>query len=62
MRKAPEGYKVFDGRLYQFNLRGTKREIDSEAKRLMKLGYSIRRTKTKSGWNLWKGFKYRERK
>ena len=62
MRKAPKGYKVFEGRLYQFSLRGTKREIDSEAKRLKGLGYSIRRTKTKSGWELWKGFKYRERK
>ena len=63
MRRAPLGYKVFEGRLYQFH-KGckTKREIDIEAKRLKGLGYSIRRTKTKSGWELWKGFKYREKK
>ena len=62
MRRAPEGYKVFEGRLYQFHIRGTKKEIDSEAKRLKGLGYNIRRNKTKKGWNLWKGFRYREGK
>ena len=60
MKKVPIGYRVFAGRLYQFYLRGTKREIDREAKRLKELGYRIRRTKAKGGWELWKGFKYNE--
>ena len=43
----------FGGKIFMFYLRGTKREIDSEAKRLKEFGNYIRRTKSKKGWNLW---------
>lgn len=59
MRKAPEGYRVFGEILYKFHFRGTKREVEKETKRMNELGYRMRRTKCKGGWNLWKGFFYK---
>ena len=53
MAKPRGVLRNFSGKIFMFYLRGTKREIDSEAKRMKELGYHIRRTKAKSGWDLW---------